>query len=166
MNLRKALWILIILLIAIIIWETVRLKENYKKIVASDSDIDDEITKNYLKLKKKVHDQTTLIEKLEKIATWNQENDLLSLVSSEAIRTTVNVVGIEHLPSEKALGYERIPVNIIVRGDYNALGKFINELERYEKKLRIESLRVRYKERKPEELIMDVLISYFIKSEP
>lgn len=164
MNLRKALWILIILLIAIIIWETINLKENYGKMVALDSDINDEIAKRILNLQEKVNNQKTTIAELEKIATWNQENYPLSWVSSKAIRTTVNIVGIEHLPSEKALGYERIPVNIIVRGDYNALGKFINELERSEKKLRIDSLRVRYKERKPEELIMDVLISYFIKS--
>lgn len=165
MNLRKALWILIILLIAIIIWETINIKENYRKIVTLDADNEDEITKKILKLQRKVNDQITSIQKLEKIATWNQENDPLSWVSSNAIRNTVSIIGVEHLPPEKALGYERIPVNIVVKGDYNALGRFINELERSEKKLKIDSLRVRHKERKPEELIMDVLISYFIKSE-
>ncbi len=165
MNLRKTLWILIILLIAIIIWEIVNLKENYKNIAIAKPKNNDTITKNLVYLQKEISDQINLLEKIENIATWNQENDPLSWISRQAIESAVNVVGIEHFPSEKYPNYERIPVNIVLRGDYNALGKFINELERSKKKLRIDSLRVRYKERKLEELTMDVLISYFIRNE-
>lgn len=166
MNFRKVVWILIILLIIVTIWEIISLKENYKKIADTKSDDDDTITKRLEYLQKEVNYQANIIGKIENIAIWDQENDPLLWISRQAARSVVNIVGIEHFPPEKSSNYERIPVNIVVRGDYNALGKFINKLERAEKKLRIDSLRARYKEHKPEELTMDVLISYFIKSEP
>ncbi len=166
MKLRKIVWILIILLIIVTIWEIINLKKNYKEIANKKSEDDDKIKGNLIDLQRKVGNQENVIKKIENIAIWNQENDTLSLISRQAIKSAVKVVGIEHFPTEKNSNYERIPVNVTIRGNYSALGKFINELERSEKKLRIDSLRIRYKEHKPEELTMDVLISYFIKNEP
>lgn len=166
MNFRKVVWILIILLIIVTILEIISLKENYKKIADTKSDDNDTIAKRLEYLQKEVNYQANIIGKIENIAIWDQENDPLLWISRQAARSVVNIVGIEHFPPEKSSNYERIPVNIVVRGDYNALSKFINKLERAEKKLRIDSLRARYKGHKPEELTMDVLISYFIKSEP
>lgn len=165
MRFRRVVWILIILLTTVIIWEIIQLKENYRKIADAKPKDDSKITQRMMELQKDISDQTTLVGKIENIAIWDQENDPLLWVSGQAKKSAVSVIGIEHFPAEKISVYERIPVNIEIRGDYNTLSRFINELERSDKKLRIDSLRIRYKEHTSDKLTMDVLISYFVKSE-
>jgi hypothetical protein len=161
MNWRRLAWLVILLLIVTISWAAIELKEIHKRI-ASVGGADD-ISEQLASLQEQIADQRERVVIFEDLALWPSGSDPMPWLTQQADDTNVQLIGVEHLPAEQALDYQNISINITVRGDYSPLGRFINRLEHSPNTLRINSLRIRYKEYTPDYLVMDLSLSYLQK---
>ena len=165
MSWRRFAWLLVLLLGITIIWAVADLKGTYEKIASARSDDADSIDFRIASLQKRIANHRAHLEGLEKLTLWPPEADIMSWLTQQADDSDVRIIGVEHLPVEQMSGYQNIPVKIIIRGDYNPLGRFINSLEHSPNAIRIDSLRIRRKEYTPEHVIMELSMSYFQKVE-
>ena len=161
MNWRRFAWLLILLLIITVVWAAIELKDRYDKISSARSGDIDEPGRRLMSLQKRVADHKKHIESLEKLALLPAEVSLMSWLTQQANDLGVSIIGVEHLPVESVSEYQHVPVKITIRGDYNPLGSFINKLERSQNVVRIDSFRIQRKEYAPEQVIMDLSLSYF-----
>jgi Tfp pilus assembly protein PilO len=86
-------------------------------------------------------------------------------VTQQADGLDVSIIGVERLPAKYVSVYSYMPINITVRGDYNPLGRFISNLERSPNMVRIDSFRIKRKEHTPEQVVMELSLSYFQRAE-
>ncbi len=165
MNWRKFIWLIIVLLIAAVIWKAADLKDAYEKIASTKSGDSDDAEQRLESLQKKLADQKRRAENLEKFALWQTGEDFMSWLTQQADDSSVRIIGVERSPVEKVQEYRHVPVNITAAGDYSALGRFVNQLERSSSKIRINSFRMRRKKETSAQVTMDISLSYFQKAE-
>ena len=154
---------IILLLIVAIFWAVTELKGTYEKIASVESGDNDQASRQLTLLQERIAGQGEKLAEIEKLALWQPDSDPMEWLIHQADDTGVRIIGVEHLPVERASIYQNTPVTITVRGDYNPLGRFINRLERSSSALRINSLRIRRREYTPENVVMDLSLSYFHK---
>jgi hypothetical protein len=162
---RRFAWLLVILFIAIIIWEVVEIKRLRSDINSISSNDVNNSLQSLISIQSKISERVEHIENLEESALWGNKDDPVSWITHQADASMVKVIGVEHIPAEQVSEYQHTTVKIIVQGDYNPLGRFINLLERSPNALKINSFRIKRKEYTPEHIIMDLSLSYFHKPE-
>ncbi|MFC1716760.1 type 4a pilus biogenesis protein PilO [Candidatus Poribacteria bacterium] len=161
MNWRRLALLLILLLIFTIVWGGMELKGSYEELSSVRAGDTSSTTTQLLSLQKRIDTHRTNLSDLERLTLWKSDSDFMSWVTQQADGTGVRVIGVEHQPVEQESDYHGIPVTITIRGDYNPLGRFINQLERSPSAIRINSMRIRRKEHPPQYMVMDLSMSYF-----
>lgn len=164
MNWRRLAFFVILLLIFSIVWGGIEFKRSYEELSSARSDDAGSVTSQLLSIQKRIDAQTAHLSGLEQFTLWESDSDFMSWITQQADDTGVQVIGVERQPVEQESDYRGIPVTVTIRGDYNPLGRFINNLERSTNAIKINSMRIRRKEHTPEYMVMDLSISYFQKA--
>lgn len=159
MNSKRLTWLAITLLIVMIAWAILSLRKDYEKITAIDVKGSEDLIQYIAATQKNIASQREYIKKLEKIALWPIQADIMSWLTQQADNLSVKVIGVEYLPVEKLSKYQSININLSVRGNYNDLGRFINALERSPYAVGINSFRMLRKESTPEYITMNISLS-------
>jgi hypothetical protein len=161
MNWRRFAWLIIIILVFTIVWAAIELKREYDRIAVAKLRDEDDPNRRLASIQKRIAGHRDYIKSLEKVALWPSEEDPMSWFTQQANDSNVSIIGVEHPVVEQLPEYNHVPVKITLRGDYNPLGRFINKLERSQNMVRIDSLRIRYNEYAPENITMELSLSYF-----
>jgi Tfp pilus assembly protein PilO len=163
MNWRRLAFLMILMLIFSIVWGAYALKGSYEELASARSGDTTSVTSQLLSLQKRIDAHTVNLSGLEQLILWESDSDFMSWVTHQADDTGVQGIGVEHLPVEGESDYWEIPIIVTIRGDYNPLGRFINQLEHSPNAVRINSMRIRRKEHTPEYMVMELSVSYFQK---
>jgi hypothetical protein len=164
MNWRRISWLVILLLVFTATWAVVEIKGIYERMASMESRDSDTISQQLGVLQERIANQKERLEVLEKMALWPSDSDPMTWLTQQADDTGVQFIGVKHLPVERVSDYQSTSVNITIRGDYDPLGRFLNMLERSTNAMQINSLRIRRKEYGPEQLVMDLSLSYLRKA--
>ena len=116
-------------------------------------------------LQQDISEQEQRLAELEESAIWSPDSDPLSWLTQQLDDAKLKIIGVERLPEEVISEYKRIPIKVTVRGDYHALSRFVNKLERSNKALKIESFRMRRKEQASGQSEINLSLSYYQKVE-
>ncbi len=169
MTWRRFAWLIVFLLIVTAIWLSVDLKGVYerinKRITSSGSESGTDAERRLTALQRELANRGEYIDNLEKRTLWQSDADLMSWLTGQANDSDVKIIGVERLPAEEILEYQRIRVKLTVTGDYGSLGSFLNKVERSPNAVKVDSFRMRRKEDAPEDVTMDLSLSYFRKLE-
>jgi Tfp pilus assembly protein PilO len=163
MKLRNIYWILIILLVGVIVLEILDIRSLHGKVILVKSKMPREIADDFVSLKNTVTEHKGYIDKLEEHALWPSGQDMVSWLAKQAADSGVQIVGLQYLPADNISQYKQVPVTVTLRGTYNPLGRFINRMERSPNALKIDSLNALCKDRTPDQITMDLSLTYFQK---
>ncbi|MBC8233036.1 hypothetical protein H8E77_26120 [bacterium] len=95
---------------------------------------------------------------LEEQALSSQNEDLISRMTEQAEVSKTQMIGVEHLKERQVEQYFYSPIEFTFRGDYQSLGKLVNQLERSQYPMKLDYLSVATRENSPESLIMNIVL--------
>ena len=84
--------------------------------------------------------------------------DLISWMTEQAEVSKTEMIGVEHLKERQVEQYFYSPIEFTFRGDYQSLGKLVNQLERSQYPMKLDYLSVATRENSPESLIMNIVL--------
>jgi len=95
---------------------------------------------------------------LEEQALSSQNEDLISWMTEQAEVSRTQMIGVEHLKERQVEQYLYSPIEFTFRGDYQSLGKLVNQLERSQYPMKLDYLSVATRENSPGSLVMNIVI--------
>ena len=135
-----------------------------EKIAAADKLIDntDKFKREIAVLKEQVGQYETRLPAKKEIAS------ILNQLSGLASQEQIKIVGIKELELEKPkdddeeLAYDEIPIQIDMKSGYHQLARFINQIERSDRLMKIESLKISSDPQDLSKHAVRVIVSAFV----
>ncbi len=124
------LWIGVLSLIIVCIWQLSRVFELDNRIQIEREMKPTDIGKEYQQMLQTLNENRQYLAQLRAAALWQNSNDLMLWLTTQAKAAKVKVIGVEQLQMRKTDAFLESPVKLKVRGVYHSLGRFINSLER------------------------------------
>lgn len=124
-------------LIIVCIWQFSRILDLDNQIQIERETKEADIEKEYQHLAQTFDENQQHFVQLKAVALWQDSDDLLLWLASQAEAVKVRVIGVEQLPTRKNDAFLESPVRLKVHGDYHSLGRFINRVERSDYPIKI-----------------------------
>jgi len=136
------IWIGVLGLIIVCIWQLSRIFELDNRISIEKEMKPTDIGKEYQQMMQTLDENRQYFARLKDAAIWQNSTDLMLWLTAQAKAVKVQIIGVEQLQIRQTDAFLESPVKLKVRGDYHSLGRFINSLERSNKPVKIIHLRI------------------------
>jgi len=107
----------------------------------------------------RVADVEAKLRQLEKRSTWGKPGALLPALSGVADQLSLSLVGVEELRGWRRGGYNAVPLQLTLSGDYGGFAAFLSAVERLTPMARIDEIRFYQRKRHKDTLWLSLTLS-------
>lgn len=136
------LWLGILGLIIVCVWQFSRILELDKRIQTEREMKRPDIETEYQQVVGTLAENQEYLAQLKASALWRDSDDLMLWLTSQAKTVKVEIIGVEQLPTRETNAFFESPMRLKIKGDYHSLGRFINRLERAEEPVKMSHFRM------------------------